>query len=121
MRNNVRVYGAPECCEFVEGWFEDTLPGLNAPVLAAFLDVAYDDSLATCVRHIWPILVEDGCIFMAEYGDTDHVALFWSEKWWRKYFDCTPPGMVGSRWGSFGYTTKSMSGYWSYYPDEEGR
>ena len=121
VQRNIGLYGAPECCEFVPGWFRDTLPGLRSPVLAAFLDVVYEDSLDTCVRQIWPNLVEDGAIFLGEYGDTDHVALFWSEKWWRRHFNRTPPGMVGGRAESFGYTVKSMSGFWSYYPDEEGR
>lgn len=121
VQSNIRKYGAIECCEFVEGWFEDTLPGLKSPVLAAFIDVVQEDSLATCVRHIWPNLVEDGYIFLAETGETDYVALFWSEKWWRKHFNRTPPGMVGARDESFGYTMKSMSGYWDYYSEEEGR
>lgn len=120
VRENIRRYGALERCEFVEGWVEDTLPGLRSPVFAAFLDVAYEDSLATCVRHLWPHLTEDGTIFLAGYESADYAALFWSERWWRKYFDRTPPGMVGGMAESVGYTMKSMSGYWSYYPDEGG-
>jgi hypothetical protein len=121
VRQNISRYGAIECCDFVEGWFEDTLPGLNSPVLAAFIDVVQEDSLDTCVRHIWPNLTEEGYIFLAECGEMDYLALFWSEKWWRKHFNRTPPGLAGGRAESFGYTMKSMSGYWSYYPDEEVR
>ena len=121
MRRNIRKHGAIECCEFVEGWFEDTLPGLRSPVLSAFLDVVQEDALDTCVRRIWPNLVEDGYIFLAECGEMDYLALFWSEKWWRKRFNRTPPGLVGGRAESFGYTMKSMSGHWTYYPDEEVR
>lgn len=121
VRESIHRYGAPECCEFVEGWLEDTLPGLRLPVVAAFLDVVLEASLDACVRGIWPRLVDEGLVFLAECGGPDFAALFWSEKWWRKHFDRTPPGMVGEGEGSFGYTTKSMSGYWSYYPDEEGR
>jgi hypothetical protein len=102
VRQNIGRYGAIERCEFVPGWFEETLPGLKSPVLAAFLDVVQEDSLSVCVRHLWPNLVEEGYLFLAECGEMDYVALFWSEKWWRKHFDRTPPGLVGGRAESCG-------------------
>jgi O-methyltransferase len=34
---NIKRYGAIECCEFIKGWFSDTLPGLDSPILLAFL------------------------------------------------------------------------------------
>jgi hypothetical protein len=142
VRSNIRRHGAIENCEFVKGWFEDTLPELNSPVVLAFLDVDFEASLHTCVRHIWPNLVEQGYIFTDESQMTDYVALFYSEKWWSKYFDRTPPGLIGAGsglplgqfyigpWLGFeklrlqspigvAYTQKSMSGHWTYYPDEE--
>jgi O-methyltransferase len=36
---NIKRHGAIECCEFVKGWYNDTLPKLNTPVLLAWLDV----------------------------------------------------------------------------------
>jgi O-methyltransferase len=141
VKANIRKGGAIECCEFVKGWFKDTLPGLNSPVLLAFLDVDLEDSLQTCVRAVWPNLAERGYIFTHESVFTDYVALFYSEKWWKKYFNQTPPGFIGAGSGlplgtyyvgpfdeigshplqhsnGGGYTQKSMSGYWAYYPDE---
>ena len=53
VRANISRYGAIECCEFIRGYFEDTLPQLGKPVLLAFLDVDLEASLQTCVRHIW--------------------------------------------------------------------
>ena len=141
VKSNITRYGAVECCEFVKGWFEDTLPKLNSPVLLAFLDVDLESSLDTCVRHIWRNLVEDGYIFTNECVGTDYVALFYSEKWWQKNFHRTPPGLIGAGTGlplgdyyigpyserddhpsqrasSGGYTKKNMSGCWTYYHDE---
>ena len=142
VRSNIERYGAIECCEFIKGWFEDTLPTLDSPVLLAFLDVDLEASLHTCVRNIWPNLVPDGYIFTDEAVTPDYVALFYSEKWWRTYFNTTPPGLIGAgtglplgeyyigpwserdsyplqRGSSGGYTRKTMSGYWTYYPAEE--
>lgn len=140
VRANIRRYGALDSCEFVKGWFSDTLPAMNEPILLAYLDVDLEDSLHTCVKYIWPHLVEHGYIFTDECESTDYVALFYSETWWRKYFNRTPPGLIGAgtglplgefyigpydqkdehpmQHGSTGaYTFKSSSGYWSYYPD----
>ena len=142
VESNIRRYGAIECCEFVKGWFEDTLPKLDSPILLAFLDVDLEASLHTCVKHIWPTLVDQGYIFTDEAVGINYVALFYSEKWWRKYFNRTPPGLIGAGTGlplggyyigpylerdnhplqrasTGAYTQKSMSGYWAYYPEDE--
>jgi len=114
---------------------------LSRPVLLAFLDVDLEASLVTCVRHIWPNLIDTGFVFIDECVSMDYAALFWSERWWRENFDRTPPGLIGSGTGlplgdyyigpwseqqahplqhasTGAYTQKSMSGYWAYYPDE---
>ena len=142
VKENVRRYGAIECCEFIPGWFDDTLPELNEPVLLAWLDVDLQSSLDTCVKYIWPHLVDEGYMFTDECWKMDYVSLFWSEKWWKQHFDRTPPGLIGAgtgvalgnfyigpkteidghplqHAGTCGYTRKSFNGTWSYYPEEE--
>jgi O-methyltransferase len=139
VQSNIRRCGAPECCRFVKGWFADTLPGHESPILLAFLDVDLEDSLDTCVRALWPHLTPGGYLFTDECVSTDYVALFWSEKWWRENFDTTPPGLIGAGTGlplgeyyigpwsereshpgqhasTGAYTRKGMSGHWDYYP-----
>ena len=144
VKSNIERYGSIECCEFVKGWFQETLPKLDSPVLLAFLDVDLEASLETCVRNIWPHLVDRGYIFIDEFEVLDYCALFYSEKYWAKYFQRTPPGLVGAGVGlalgnyyvgpkserknhqmmdavAAAYTRKDMSGYWAYYPAEKSR
>jgi Macrocin-O-methyltransferase (TylF) len=139
VRTNIAKYGAPECCEYVRGWFNDTLPQLNAPVVLAFVDVDLEASLDSCVRYIYPHLTPQGYIFIDEVIITDYCALFYSERWWRENFNRTPPGLIGAGLGlalgefyigpreeiedhpmqhsnAGAYMRKDMSGYWSYYP-----
>jgi hypothetical protein len=140
VRKNIERYGAIDVCEFVEGWFDKTLPDLNEPVLLAFLDVDLELSLETCVRYIWPNLTEKGYIFIDEYVELDYCAIFWSETYWKKYFDRTPPGLIGSGVGlplgeyyvgpwsdntdrplhhpnAGAYTRKDFSGTWVHFPE----
>ena len=141
VKANLARYGAIECCEFNRGWFSDTLPKLNRPILLAFLDVDLEASLETCVRNIWPLLVPHGYIFTDECVGLNYCALFFSEKWWQETFDQKPPGLIGAGTGlplgeyyvgpyseyqdhplqhasTGAYTRRSFSGYWSYYPEK---
>jgi O-methyltransferase len=142
VQGNIRRFGAIDVCEFVPGWFEHTLPALDVPVVLAFVDVDLEASLHTCVRHIWPRLTERGYFFTDEAMGTDYVALFYSERWWQRHFNRTPPGLIGAgsglplgdifvgpygEWSAHplwrpngvGYTQKCMSGAWSYRAADE--
>lgn len=142
VKRNITKYGAIECCEFIEGWFEDTLPTLDRPVLLAFLDVDLELSLETCVRNIWNNLTDKGYIFIDEYVGLDYCSIFWSEKYWETYFNQTPPGLIGSGVGlplgeyyignlqesvnrplhhpnAGAYTRRDYSGYWIHFPDQK--
>lgn len=140
VKSNIQRYGAIEVCEFIKGWFRDTLPGLSTPVALAFIDVDLEASLDTCVRYIWPCLSPTGYIFIDEVVGVDYCALFYSEKYWQRHFNRTPPGLIGAGTGlalgefyigpwseislhptqhanAGAYTRRDMSGHWTYYPD----
>lgn len=137
VRENIARCGALDCCEFVPGWFADTLPALTTPVLLAFLDVDLEESLATCIRGIWPNLVDEGYVFIDEAVSLDYCSIFFSERWWTENFKRPPPGLIGAGvglalgefyigpWGEShlhplqhhnagAYTSKSYSAHWVY-------
>jgi O-methyltransferase len=139
VKDNVRRYGVIERCTFRKGWFSDTLPSHDQPIVMCFLDVDYQASLHDCVINLWPRLTPRGYVFIDEYVYTDYCALFYSEKWWQKYFHRKPPGLMGAGTGiglgdfyigplgqsptlqrvdSVAYTRKDFSGHWNFYPDD---
>jgi hypothetical protein len=143
VRENVRRHGAIDRCTFVKGFFAETLPRHEQPVVLAFLDVDLQGSLHDCVLNLWPHVTEKGYVFIDEYVFTDYCALFYSERYWREHFDTTPPGLIGAGsgigvgeyylgpWGetteaplqdpaSVAYTRKDFSGYWDFKPGESG-
>ena len=96
VRANVTRYGAVGSCEFRKGWFSDTLGSHTEPIVAAYVDVDYQSSFHECVIGLWPFLVDDGYFFIDEYTRLDYCALFFSERYWRTYFDRPPPGLMGA-------------------------
>jgi hypothetical protein len=138
---NVRRYGAIEVCSFHKGWFRDTLPHHEGDIVMAFWDVDFCESLHDCLLHLWPAVVDRGFVFLDEYRDVPYCSVFYSEKYWDKYFSCAPPGLVGIGTGvqvgmfytdptlgmgvpriqsgeSIAYCRKGDRSIWEYYPDE---
>jgi hypothetical protein len=145
VKGNVAAHGVPERCTYRKGWVADTLPDHEEPVILAYLDVDYQESLHDCMVNLWPHLVDTGYVFIDEFHHLRYCALFWSERWWRTYFDTEPPGLLGAGTGvglghfwvgpndgkfgrtkhrpyqvgsSIAYTRKDFSGFWSFYPED---
>lgn len=138
---NIRRYGNIDVCRFHKGWYKDTLPGHQGLIAFAFWDVDHYESLHDCLLNLWPWLQEGACLCMDEYRNVAYSSVFFSEKYWEKYFASDPPGLVGigtglqvgmfytdrtiqpghptlSRANSVAYTHKGEQVFWDYYPDE---
>jgi len=99
VRENVARHGVVERCQFRKGWFSDTLADHTEPIVAAYLDVDHQASMHQCLLGLWPHLVDSGYLFIDEYTRLDYCALFFSERFWRTYFDRPPPGLMGAGTG----------------------
>ena len=99
VRANVAAHGVIERCEFRKGWFSETMPGHREPIVAAFVDVDRQSSMHECLLGLWPHLVDRGYLFIDEYIRLDYCAVFFSERYWRTYFDRPPPGLLGAGTG----------------------
>jgi hypothetical protein len=136
VQDHVRRFGVIERCQFRKGWFEDTLVHHTEPVVLCFLDVDYQASLHDCVVNLWPHLTEQGYMFIDEFVLVDYCALFFSERFWKQYFDAPPPGLMGVGTGvgvgqyflgpfdwsidptSIAYTRKDFYGLWDYVRED---
>ena len=116
VRANIKRYGDITVCEFVKGYFEETLPSLRERMLVfIFLDVDLNASLATCLRFLWPRLQEQCFLFSHEAQDMAFVSLFFDHAWWQNELKTEAPGFIGAGTGlplgigkgsSIGYTKK---------------
>jgi O-methyltransferase len=136
VKDNVRRFGVIDRCQFRRGWFNETLPNHTEPIVLCFLDVDYQASLHDCVVNLWPHLTEKGYLFIDEFMYIDYCALFFSERFWKQYFNAPPPGMMGVGTGvgvgqyylgpfdwtidptSIAYTRKDFYGLWDYVRED---
>jgi len=96
VKANVSRYGAPEVCEFLVGYFDNTLPRLRESVAVAFCDVDLTDSLRTCLRYLWPLMPIGGAIFTHEAHQLEVASLFFDRSWWKSELSCEAPGLIGA-------------------------
>jgi Macrocin-O-methyltransferase (TylF) len=99
VKDNIRRFGALEVCEFVPGFFNETLPRFQRPVTMAFLDVDLIDSLTPCLVGLWPNVVEGCRVYVHEAESLSLVSVFFDRDWWRRQIGCDPPGFVGAGTG----------------------
>jgi O-methyltransferase len=99
VRANIERYGAIEVCEFVRGYFDDTMPGFSEPVVQAFVDVDLIESLRTCLRNLWPNL-QPGCrLYSHEAAGALIARAFFDDEWWQRELGTPSPGLVGAGCG----------------------
>jgi len=112
--SNVAKYGQVEICQFVPGYFKDTLPTLQGKYVLIFEDADLPSSVKTALKYTWPRL-QSGCKFFTEEArDLQIAMLFFDKRWWAKNFSSSCPGLVGAGIGlpigpdgsGLGYATK---------------
>jgi O-methyltransferase len=98
VKRNVGRFGELSVCEFVPGFFSDTLPG--RPAGERFVMIFEDADLPTSVRDVlrfaWPKLREKCRFFTQEARDREVMELFFDRTWWSENLRERAPGVVGS-------------------------
>jgi len=114
VRGNIAKYGNLESCEFLPGFFSESLHKLPASLVFAFVDVDLTSSMRDCVRQIWPRLIDEGLLYTDDSCDLEVVRVWFDDAWWQKELGQAAPGYVGSGCGlptsvggsSLGYAQK---------------
>lgn len=95
VKNNIARYGRLDVCDFREGWFDDTMPSFHEPVITAYIDVDLESSTRTCLRYLYPLLVEGGELYSQDGHLPLIIELLGDEAFWRQEVGCTPPKVEG--------------------------
>lgn len=100
VKETVKKYGNIELCQFIKGYFKDTLRNLSVDsIVFVFEDADIASSVEDCLRYLWPKL-QEGCKFYShEPWSINVVSLFYDKKWWKENLNMHPPGFYGSGYG----------------------
>lgn len=83
VRANVAQFGALDVCEFVPGWFSETMADATpGEVVVAFVDADLVASTRDALEQVWPRLVEGGVVFVHDATDGKLAAFldFWARR-----------------------------------------
>ena len=95
VKSNITRYGEIDVCSFVEGWFDDTMPGFSQDVCAVYVDVDLASSTRTCIKHLYPLLIPGG-VLVSQDGDFPLVIeVFDDDEFWEKEVGCPKPHVEG--------------------------
>jgi len=95
VKNNVKKYGAIEVCEFIKGWFADTMPTFHRPIAVIYLDVDLVSSTRTCLKHLYPLLACGGVLYSQDGHLSRVVDLYNDDDFWRIEMGCPKPIIEG--------------------------
>lgn len=109
VKKNIEKFGNIEVCQFVKGYYKDTLKKINTDsIVLIFEDCDLPSSVEDCLLYLWP-KIQEGCKFYChEPWSFNVVSLFYDKKWWKNNLNMPPPGFYGS---GFGIKPYSNIGY----------
>jgi O-methyltransferase len=95
VKNNIRKFGVLDVCEFRKGWFHETMPNFKEPILVAFVDVDLKSSTQTCIKYLYPLLVNGGVLFSHDGHLPWVIDLLSDEKFWEEEVGYKKPSIAG--------------------------
>ncbi len=95
VKKNVEKYGCIKNCEFIKGFFDQTMPGFKTPVIVGYIDVDLASSTKTCLVYLYPALVKGGALFSQDGHLPWIIELLSSENFWQSELGINIPKMHG--------------------------
>jgi O-methyltransferase len=95
VKRNIGTAGRLDVCSFMQGWFEETMPHFNKPVIAGYIDVDLASSTRTCLKYLYPLLVPGGSLFSQDGHLPLVVDVLKDEEFWREEVGFAKPPMAG--------------------------
>lgn len=98
---NIKRYGDLSVCNFVKGWFDQTLIPVNLPSKAAFAftDVDLANSAKDCFVAIWPMLSDRGIYVTHDVAYIKVLQALLDPLLWKRKFKSIPPILFGAGYG----------------------
>jgi len=95
VRANVAKFGHIESCQFVKGYFEESMKDFTRPITALYLDVDLVSSTRTCIKSLCRQVVPGGYVFSQDGHLCRVLNLLNSEGFWHDEVGCEKPAIHG--------------------------
>jgi O-methyltransferase len=95
VRRNIACYGEISSCSLHRGWFEETLKDFHEPIAVAFLDVDLAASTRTCLKYLYPQIIEGGTLFSQDGHMPLVRAVLADTRFWEQVVGCRMPTVEG--------------------------
>lgn len=93
VKNNIQKYGKIENCEFIKGWFEDTIPNFKEKICVAYVDVDLESSTKTCLKYLYPLLISQGVLFSQDGHLPWVIKLLLDDNFWQEELGANKPAI----------------------------
>lgn len=87
VRRNIEKYGEIEVCNFIEGWFDNTMPLFSKKIAAAYLDVDLASSTKTCLKYLYPLIIPAGVLYSQDGDFPLVIKVFDDDEFWERRSD----------------------------------
>ncbi|MCC3770432.1 TylF/MycF/NovP-related O-methyltransferase [Streptomyces sp. UNOC14_S4] len=91
VRANIAGFGVPDVCDYVPGWFEESLVSWREPIAAMYLDVDLAASTRACLRHLYPWVSPGGRVFSQDGHLPLVLEVFEDKRFWNDELGTDPP------------------------------
>jgi O-methyltransferase len=95
VRYNIIKFGDIKICDFIEGWFDDTMPLFRKKIAAAYIDVDLASSTKTCLKYLYPLIIPGGVLYSQDGDFPLVIQVFDDDDFWEKEVGCKKPYIEG--------------------------
>jgi O-methyltransferase len=95
VRDSILRFGHIDVCEFVRGWFAETMPSFREPIVAMYLDVDLASSTRDCLKHLYPLLQPGGFLFSQDAHLPLVIDVLKDDAFWEKEVGSPRPEFQG--------------------------
>lgn len=95
VKRNIDRFGELEVCEFIKGWFDNTMPKFSSPIVAIYLDVDLASSTRTCLKYLYPLLVPGGVLYSQDGDFPLVIDVFNDDEFWEREVGYPKPYVEG--------------------------
>lgn len=99
VKENISKYGEIKSCDFLVGFYQNSLKKIKKSIVFVFLDVDLASSTKDCLKYLWPKLIDGGFVFTDDSCDMAVVKVWFDQSFWKISLKQSPPGYVGSGCG----------------------